>query len=126
MTERTDPYGDPTEWDEIPDDWTEAFTQAIEAYGHTVTDAHEHAIALGVPDLPEGHEWFIGCPNFHGLWSYGVSNERGVCDMPEWIFADATDPQDVADTVHAILSGAPLRKFWTSGSVAVYPAPDSV
>ncbi|MCH6162016.1 hypothetical protein [Streptomyces marispadix] len=125
MTERTDSFGDPTEWDLIPEQWTEAFTTAIQAHGHTVTDAHDEAIAIDVPGLDEGHEWYIGKPNFHGMWSYGVANERGVCDMPQWILADASDPQDVADTVHAILTGAPLRKFWTGGAFAVYPEPDS-
>lgn len=125
MTENTsNPYGDPREWDKIPDGWTEAFTTAIEAHGHTVTEAHESAITINVPDLDDGHEWFIGKPNFHGLWAYGETDDRGVCENPYWIYHDATDPQGIADIVHAILSGAPLEKFWHGGTFAVFPKAD--
>lgn len=116
----TNQYGDPTEWDEIPDGWTEAFTTAIKAHGHTVTDAHESAITIDVPGLDEGHEWYIGCPNHHGMWGYGIADERGIAPHVTWINADATDPQDIADHVHAILTGAPMEHGWMSGSTAVW------
>ncbi|MER7874848.1 hypothetical protein ABTY63_14995 [Streptomyces solisilvae] len=106
-------YGDPTEWDEIPDGWTEA-------HGHTVVEAHESAIIIDVPGLDEGHSWSIGCPNFHGMWAFGVDDERGYCANPEWINADAADPQDIADHVHAILTSAPMERGWMAGSSAVW------
>ncbi|MFE5159662.1 hypothetical protein ACFRNT_14300 [Streptomyces sp. NPDC056697] len=121
MTDNTTtPYGDPTEWDEIPDGWTEAFTTAIEAHGHTVTEAHESAITIDVPGLDEGHQWYIGAPNFHGMWSYGVADETGRCQNPMWINADATSPQEIADHVHAVLAGAPMERGWIAGSFAVW------
>ena len=123
MTEHTAAdYGDPTEWDEIPDEWTQAFTAAIEAHGHTVTDAHEAAIFLDVPGLNDGHAWYLGKPTFHGMWCYGVADERGYCPNPTWLDVDATDPRAVADVVHAVLADAPLHRHWAAGAFAVRPA----
>ena len=119
----TPAYGDPTEWDEIPDAWTEAFRAAIEALGHTVTDTHETAITIAATSLPEGHTWYLAKPNHHGLWAYSIADETGVAPHITWIYEDATDPQAVADTVHAVLTGAPLRRFHTAGAPAVYTLP---
>ncbi|MBL1096878.1 hypothetical protein [Streptomyces coffeae] len=116
------PYGDPIEWDWIPEKWIEAFTRAIEDHGHTVLDAHDFAITLDVPGLDEDEEWSLVKPNFHGLWAYG-SYTNGRCNNPGWIYEDAADPQAVANVVHAILTGAPLKRFFTAGAMAVYPAP---
>ncbi|WP_431781748.1 hypothetical protein [Streptomyces chumphonensis] len=120
MTDQTSTYGDPTEWDEIPDGWTAAFTAALAAHGHTVTEAHESAITVDVPGLPEGHAWYLGCPNHHGMWGYGVANERGVADHVTWLAADAADPQAIADLVHAVLTDARLGHGFVAGSSAAW------
>lgn len=121
MTSTNPQFGDPTEWDEIPTTWTTVFTTAIQAHGHTVTDAHESAITVDVPGLEEGHEWYIAKPNFHGMWAYGIANERGYCANPMWLDVDAADPQAVADAVHAVLSGAPMDEYWLAGASARRP-----
>ncbi|MFB6591650.1 MULTISPECIES: hypothetical protein [Streptomyces] len=112
-------YGDPIDWDEIPDGWTDAFTVAIQAHGHTVLDAHESAITLDVPGLDEDERWAIVVPNFHGLWAYGTYR-NGHCDNPTWLYADATDPQEIADLVHAVLTDAPLNRHWMAGAFSVW------
>ncbi|AZK94851.1 MULTISPECIES: hypothetical protein [Streptomyces] len=116
------PYGDPTQWDEIPEAWLTAFTHALQAHGHTIDDAHESAITIAAPGLDDGEEWSLVKPNFHGLWAHGIYI-RGYCPDPEWIHADAADPQAVADVVHAILTGAPLKRTFLNGAMGVYPAP---
>lgn len=45
------------------------------------------------------------------------------CPDHTWIVADAADPQEVAEVVHAIFSGAPLRQCVMAGGLAVYPEP---
>lgn len=113
------PYGDPTEWDEIPPGWLEKFATALAAHGHTVTGAHDAALTVDVPGLDDGQEWMLVKPNFHGVWAYGVYL-KNHCPNPTWIFADAADPTDIADTVHGILTGAPLARGHLSGLDAVW------
>lgn len=97
------PYGDPCGWSEIPDAWTKEFAAALAAHGHTVTEAHDSAIIIDVPGLPEGHEWHISVPSAHGRWFWCIADESGHCSRPRWIDAAVADPQALADAVAQLL-----------------------
>lgn len=110
------PYGDPTEWDWIPDAFSTELRNALERYGWTVLDAHETAVTVEAPGVPQDHAWYLHKPNFHGWWCYGVANEHGYCANPEWLYADAADPHEVAAAADAIL----LARYRSLGT---WPSP---
>jgi hypothetical protein len=95
-------YGDPADWDAIPDAFSAALQQHLEQLGWVVFDAHDDAVIVDAPGLDEDEQWYLGRPNFHGWWCYGVAI-KGYCANPERLYVDPTDPEAIALAADKIL-----------------------
>jgi hypothetical protein len=100
----TTDYGDPSDWDTIPDQLGDAIKAALAEYGWPVLDVHDDGIVLDVPGLAEDEEWVLRRPGWRGdHWLYGIYT-RGVCPNPKPLAADPTDAAGIAAEVEAILA----------------------
>lgn len=93
--------------DEMPDTWVRETVQAIETYGHTVTDAHESAIVIDLTpaamhalDADPGEQLVIGWTQRYGTdWGLGRADH-----VPHPESLDATTPAEIAARVHLLLT----------------------
>ncbi|MER7517829.1 hypothetical protein [Streptomyces sp. NPDC126499] len=93
--------------DEMPDTWVRALTDAIEAYDHTVTDAHETAITIALTPramqplgADPGEELYIGWSERAGI-DWGLGHAGHVPD-PQPLGADTIT--ETAARVHLLLT----------------------
>lgn len=93
--------------DEMPHEWVRDLTDAIEAHGHDVADAHESAIiitltphAADILDAEPGQQLVIGWTERYGIdWGLGRTDH-----VPDPQPLDAHTPAEIAAAVHRLLT----------------------
>jgi hypothetical protein len=93
--------------DEMPDTWIRQVADAIEAFGHEVTDCHESAVVIDLTpasmralDADPGEQLVIGWSERTGVdWGLGRADLVGD---PQPL--DAATPAEIATRVHLLLT----------------------